>query len=119
MKFINIYNINDLTEFSKTIKSKLKLDEVIDKYATLNDYSYMFYINNTQIIIPFTIKKILAKTYCFYAIEPNMEKDINIINTKIKEFNVENLEEINSFNDLQDLQKFNGFIINNKFYKLK
>lgn len=117
MKFINIYNIEDIQHFSDEIKFNGELYELIDKYATLNDYTYICYINDTQVIIPFTI---YDNKYCFYAVENIFENKLAEIQNKILCFDINKLVEINKnslLTLLQDTENLSAYIINGKFYE--
>lgn len=116
MIFINISNIDELEKFKSDNILHLDLQDIIDKYATINDYAYMYYENKQQIIIPFTIKEINDKKYCF--ISENINNEIKNILTN---FNKDKIKEISDFElfDLMEEPKIYNlkcFIINNKFY---
>lgn len=116
MEFINIYNVDDIQHFSDEIKFDGDLYELIDKYATLEDYAYMCCIDDKQVIIPFTI----YDKYCFYAVEKNIENKIADIQKHIGGFNIEKLQEIDKnilLTKVQDTKKFEAYIVNGIFYE--
>lgn len=117
MKFINIYNVDDIQNFSNEIKFNGDLYELIDKYATLEDYAYMCYINDTQVIIPFTI---CDKKYCFYAVEKNFENKLIDIQKRLLTFDINKLVEINKnslLTLLEQPENLETYIVNGIFYE--
>ena len=124
MNIVNVHSIDDIIDAKVMIESldhvHVKFDDFIDKYISLNECAFVYWKDNDQAVVPYSICKVNNEKFLFIA--PDDENEQQRIVDKISHTDMDNIKQL-SDNELiekmsdENIPTFEAFIINNEYYQ--